>query len=131
MSDTIHQEVSFPATPETVYQALMCSEKHTSFTGAPATISSDVGGEFACHDGVISGRNIELEPGKRIVQAWRAAFWDEGVYSIVRYELTSDGDGGTKLVLDHAGYPEGMGEGLASGWQTRYWEPLEKFLSSN
>jgi hypothetical protein len=36
--------------------------------------------------GDISGRNVELVPGRRAVQAWRSNAWPEGVYSIVRFE---------------------------------------------
>ncbi len=129
MSESIHQEEKFNASPEKIYRMLMCSEEHGKFTGAPANISKDAGGEFSCHEGVISGRNIELIENKQIVQAWRAKFWDEGVYSIVKYELVADG-GGTRLILDHAGYPEGMGDGLASGWHERYWGPMRTYLAA-
>jgi activator of HSP90 ATPase len=129
MAAPIHHEVQFAATPETVYEALADSQRHAAFTGAPADISRDAGGMFSTHGGVITGRVIELARGKRIVQAWRVKGWEEGVYSIVRYELQARG-GGTMLILDHAGFPEGERDHLDSGWKTMYWEPLKKYLSS-
>jgi uncharacterized protein YndB with AHSA1/START domain len=126
----IHQEITLPAPPERIYDAYMDSKQHAAFTGGGAAeISKDAGGTFSCHGGVISGRNIELVPGKRIVQAWRVGNWPEGVYSIVKMELVADA-GGTKLVLDHAGFPEDQGKHLDQGWHTRYWQPLEKYLRS-
>lgn len=128
MSASIHQEVIFKASPERIYEALMNAEEHSEFTGGPAEISRDAGGEFSCHGGQIAGRNIELVPNKRIVQAWRVNQWDEGVYSVVKVELVAEGDA-TRLVLDHAGFPEAHGEHLDDGWHARYWKPLESYLA--
>ncbi len=75
---------------------------------------------------MISGRNIELVPNRRIVQAWRVRDWGDGVYSIARFEL--NGQEETQLVFDHTGFPEDQREHLASGWHTRYWEPLRNYL---
>ena len=129
MSDAIHQEIVFKASPERIYEALMNDQEHGAFTGAPAEISREAGGEFSCHGGQISGRNIELQPNKRIVQAWRAGNWGEGVYSVVKVELDG-GDGETRLTLDHTGVPDGTSEHLDGGWHKMYWEPLEKYLAS-
>ena len=67
-------------------------------------------------------------PDRRIVQAWRGGPWEDGVYSIVKFELEGD-TAGTKLVLDHAGFPEGQRDHLASGWDTNYWEPLRQHFA--
>jgi activator of HSP90 ATPase len=77
---------------------------------------------------MITGRNIELAPNRRIVQAWRPGNWPEGVYSIVKFELEGDGNSGTKVVLDHTGFPEDSHDHLAAGWGENYWEPLQRFL---
>ena len=95
---------------------------------APTQISREAGGAFALFGGHIVGRHIELVPNERIVQAWRVATWDPGVYSIAKFALVEQGSG-TKLVFDHGGFPKGQGEHLAAGWKANYWEPLEKFLA--
>ena len=87
----------------------------------------EAGGAFTLFGGYIVGRHIELVPNRRIVQAWHEESWPEGVYSIVRFELTEQGKG-TKLVFDHTGFPAGAGEHLAAGWKLNYWEPIGKFL---
>ena len=71
---------------------------------------------------------MELIPAKRIVQAWQAKDWGEGVYSIARFEL-SGGPGETQLSFDHTGFPEGDEDHLAAGWHTNYWEPMQKYLA--
>ncbi len=128
MSAPIHQEVTFDAKPERLYEALMNQDEHSAFTGGPAEISRDVGGAFSCHGGQIVGRNIELEPNKRIVQAWRVAAWPDGVYSIVRFELEPDGNR-TRLTFDQAGVPAEGRDAVDAGWKARYWEPLEGYLA--
>jgi activator of HSP90 ATPase len=96
--------------------------------GAPAEIDAQEGGSFYCFGGHIKGRNIELVPGKRVVQAWRSVKWREGVYSIVRFELSEEG-GSTKIVFDQAGFPEEAGPHLEGGWAKMYWEPLKAYLA--
>src|SRR5208282_641807 len=87
MSGDIHQELVFKASPKRVYQALTDSKRHAEFTGAPATIDNKAGGEFSVYGGGVGGRNIELVPDARIVQAWRAGDWPPGVYTLVKIEL--------------------------------------------
>ena len=128
MSTPIHQEVTFDAKPEQLYEALLDQTQHAAFTGGPADISRDVGGAFSCHGGQIVGRNIELDPNKRIVQAWRVAAWPEGVYSMVKFELEPD-DAGTRLTLDHTGVPADGRDAVADGWRARYWKPLADYLA--
>ena len=121
----IHQEVILPATATHVYQALVDTKKFAELTGAPAMGDGAEGSTFSVFGGHITGRNVELLPGKRVVQAWRAKTWPEGLYSIARFELQADGKG-TKVVFDHEGFPEDMKKHLADGWQANYWDNLKK-----
>jgi activator of HSP90 ATPase len=139
-AESIHQEVVFKSTRKRVYEALTDAKqfervvqlsdamKTSMPPGAPpAQISPEVGGAFSTFGGLIVGRNIELLRDERIVQAWRPAYWTPGVYSIVKFELADSGSG-TKLVLDHKGFPDGDGKSLLDGWSKNYWEPLAKYL---
>ncbi len=129
-STTIHQEVDFNVSPGRLYETLLDSKQFSEFASLlgefsanSARIDPSVGGAFSLFDGHITGRNIELVPNQRIVQAWRAANWPAGVYSVVKFELEKQGSG-THLVLDHTGFAGGLHDGLASGWQSHYWDPL-------
>jgi activator of HSP90 ATPase len=62
-------------------------------TGAPASGEPSEGASFSLFGGHITGRHVELVPGKRVVQAWRAKTWPEGLYSIVPFELQPEGSG--------------------------------------
>jgi activator of HSP90 ATPase len=124
----LHQEVDFKASPQRIYEVLLDSKQFAAFTGLPAVIDPSEGGAFTTFGGLIAGRNIELVPNQRIVQAWRPTHWDPGVYSIVKFEL-KPGPSGTMITLDHTGFPEGDFDGLDSGWPVRYWKPLATFLA--
>jgi activator of HSP90 ATPase len=124
---TIHQEVDLKASPQRVYEALLDAKQFSAFSGSPADIDGRVGGAFSVFAGHIVGRNVELVPNQRIVQAWRAVTWPEGVYSIARFELKSQGSG-THVVLEHTGFPEELREHLAEGWQSHYWTLLQKYF---
>jgi activator of HSP90 ATPase len=127
---SLHQEVVLNATPQRVYDILLDSKQFAAFSGMPAAIDPNVGGAFSMFGGMIGGRNVELIPGQRIVQAWRPSSWDPGVYSIVRFGLKPQGSG-TLVVLDHTGFPEGDFASLGQGWKLHYWDLLKKYLSSH
>jgi activator of HSP90 ATPase len=139
-SEAIHQEVTFKAGRQGIYDALTDAKQFDRVTHLgeamqsgmalpthPTAISREAGGPFTLFGGHIVGRQIELVPNERIVQAWRVVTWAPGIYSIARFELADQG-GGTKLVFDHTGFPAGQGQYLADGWRGNYWQPLEKFL---
>jgi activator of HSP90 ATPase len=139
--EAIHQEVVFKASRKRVYEALTDTEQFNKVTqlsaamhsgmppgATPTEISREVGGSFRLFGGHIVGRQVELVSNERIVQAWRVVTWDPGVYSIARFELKEQGSE-TRLVFDHAAFPDGKAEHLAAGWKTNYWEPLHKYLS--
>jgi activator of HSP90 ATPase len=139
-AESIHQEPVFKANRKRVYEALTDSkqfDKVIQLSGVmqtmhlgdrPAEISREVGGAFTLFGGYITGRQVELVPNERIVQAWRTGGWAPGVYSIAKFELVEQGSG-TKIVFDHTGFPKGEAKVLASGWNAHYWEPIEKLLA--
>jgi activator of HSP90 ATPase len=125
----IHQEIILNASPKRIYEILMDSKQHAEFTAnGDAEISKEAGGAFFCHGGNVAGRNIELIPDRRIVQAWRVKNWPEGIYSIVKFELEPHGHQ-TRLVLDHTAVPVEHRDHTDQGWHIRYWEPLKSYLS--
>ena len=126
-SITIHQEIEFNASPQQLYEALLGAKQFTEFSGRPAEINREVGGSFSLFKGHIIGRNLELVPNQRIVQAWRVVTWPEGAYSIARFDLKPQGSG-TRVIFDHIGFPEGLHDHLAQGWEENYWSLLKKYF---
>ena len=125
----LHQEVEIRTNPQRVYEALLDSAQFGAFTKMTAEVKAEAGAHFSLFGGLILGRNVELVTNQRIVQAWRPASWQAGLYSMVRFEL-SGGVNVTRIVLDHTGFPEGNFRHLNPGWYDRYWGPLQKYLES-
>jgi activator of HSP90 ATPase len=113
--------------PNSYMKRYLDSKQFTEFSGRPAEINREVGGAFSLFKGHIVGRNVELVPNERIVQAWRVVTWPEDAYSTVRFDLKSQGSG-THLVFDHMGFPEGLHDHLAAGWEENYWSLLKKYF---
>src|ERR1043165_687332 len=106
MCKTIKQTVRFKAAPRAVYDLLADSRKRTEVTGRKAAISRHVGGAFSTDNGRVTGVNVDLVPGKRLVQAWRRHDFPDGVYSMAAITLDALPTGGTELVLTHRGVPK-------------------------
>jgi len=127
---TIRQSVVLPGTPREVYDALMTTRGHRGFTGADARISPKVGGSFVAWGGYIHGKNLELVPGRTIVQTWvpSEATWPAGHESQVRFSLAPT-PRGTRVTFTHSRVPAEHVGHLSSGWKESYWTPLRKYLA--
>ena len=125
---SLHQEIPLQAGPQRIYNVLLDSKQFAAFSGSPAQIDPKAGGAFSMFGGLIEGRNLELVSNQRIVQGWRPASWESGIYSIVKFELKPQGSE-TTVVLDHSSFPIGNFDHLTEGWYSHYWEPLKKYFA--
>jgi activator of HSP90 ATPase len=124
----IKQKIILQALPDEVYDALLNPRKHSEFTRSKATGKAKVGAEFTAWDGYISGKNLELEKGKRIIQEWATTEWPEG-YPPSRLEfILKEVDGKTKLTMVHSNIPAEQEEQLKEGWIDYYWKPLKNYF---
>jgi activator of HSP90 ATPase len=125
---TIQQTVTFKASPTEVYETLMDSKRHAALSGERAEISRKVGGKFKAWGSHISGFNLALEPGKKIVQAWRATGWWPAHYSIAIFEIISVA-AGAKLKFTQIGIPPHRCSGHYRGWIEAYWTPMKEVFA--
>jgi activator of HSP90 ATPase len=130
----IHQEAVIKASPGRIFEYLTNGEIFSAATGMPADVSDRDGEPFSLFGGRVEGRQIELVPGERIVQAWRFGsahpdVWEPGVYSIVRFTLRPEADA-TRLVIDHTGIPPEWEEHIEAGYPTFYEAPLTKHFGA-
>jgi activator of HSP90 ATPase len=131
---SIHQEAIIDAAPAQVYAVLTDGERFAAATGQHARLNDRVGEEFTLFGGRVEGRQIELVPGERVVQAWRfggehPGTWDAGVYSIVRFTLMAEAEA-TKFVIDHDAIPSEWEEHIATGYPTFYHDPLVRYFAA-
>ena len=126
---TIRQKALLEAGPEEVYEAYVDPKRHEAFTGSKATGTGKVGGRFTAWDGYISGRYLELEKGRRIVQEWKTTEWPAGYPpSVVEITLRAKGSK-TELTMVHSKAPAEQAESYAEGWLEWYWRPMQRYFS--
>lgn len=124
VSDTI------PATPQQIYDAWLSSDGHAGMTGTKeASATATVGTKFTVWDGYITGRNLELEPDKRIMQSWRTTkFTEQDPDSKIEVTLANV-RGGTRVTIKHTDVPDGHTSYRDGGWQRSYFEPMKVYFS--
>ncbi|MEX2161781.1 MAG: SRPBCC domain-containing protein [Anaerolineales bacterium] len=127
MSRDFEVSITLPASPQEVYDAWLDSKGHSKMTGAKAKVSNKVGGTFEAWDGYIRGKNLILEPGKRIVQAWRTVeFSDDEEDSQIDITFAPAAKS-TRLTLRHTRLPA-HGEQYRQGWVDNYFDPMKAYF---
>ena len=117
-----------PASPPAIYRAWLNSQTHTKMTGSPAQASPEVSAEFSAWDGYIHGRNLELDPPRRILQAWRTIEFAENDPDSLLEVLLQPVEGGTQVVLRHSNLPA-HGDQYREGWVENYFTPMKAYFS--
>ncbi len=112
------------ASPEEVYRALTTPATIYLWTGEEAEMSAEAGSEFSLWEGSISGKNLEFEEGKKIVQQWY--FGDQEEKSIVTIKLHPH-KSGTSVELRHTNIPDDDYQDITEGWDYAYFGALAEF----
>ena len=127
-TETIELWEIFPASPREIYEAWL-SSAHGKMVGSTATVDPRVGGAFTAWDGYIRGTTLELEPYRRIVQAWRTTEFSAPSPDSRLELLLEQVEGGTKLKIRHSEIPEGMSASLEQGWIDHYFRPMKEYFT--
>lgn len=128
MAKTVTIVTLLPVRPEILYRVWMNSRQHSDFTGSPAVIDARAGGEFAAMNGYISGRNLVLEPGHRILQTWRTTDFPADAPDSELELLMEATTGGTLLTLIHRNLPSNQLDDYRLGWEEQYLQPLKDYI---
>jgi len=115
------------ATPEDVYRALTTEITIRLWTGDIVEIDPREGGEFSLWDGAISGKFLELDPFKKIVQQW---YFGEEEASIVTIKL-HEHKKGTSFELQHSNIPDEAFDDIVEGWNDTYMASLIDFYKED
>ena len=126
----IKKHYHIKATAQDIFTALTNPLTIEVWSGASAVMQPIAGTEFSLWDGDITGINLEIEPGKKIVQEWY--FEDEeGVpadeKSIVTIKLFDEGTS-TDVELLHINIPDEAFENIVDGWDKYYFKPLKELV---
>jgi activator of HSP90 ATPase len=118
-----------PASPEEIYKAWMSGKGHSAMTGSAAAVAARVGGKFTTWDGYISGKTLELDPGRRIVQSWRTTDFAAGAPDSRLEVILAPTRGGTRVTLKQSDLPAGSPAEYKKGWLDFYFKPMKEYFS--
>jgi activator of HSP90 ATPase len=113
-----------PASPEDIYLALTNPLTIQLWTGEEAIMSTEPESEFSLWEGSITGKNIEFETSKKIIQEWY--FGEQEEKSIVTIKLHPH-DQGTSVELRQTNIPDEAYEDIIEGWNESYFGALSDF----
>ncbi len=130
MAESFKISITLPATPKQLYKAWLSGKEHTAFTGESANVEPKVEGHFTAFGDYIKGKNIELVPNEKIVQAWRTTEFPEGSEDSILELTLKEVKGGTRLSLAHSNIPNRQGESYKDGWKKFYFKPMKQYFSS-
>jgi activator of HSP90 ATPase len=124
---------ALPATPQAVYDAWLESAAHGAMTGGAAKRRSQDRQArrppLQRLGGCITGKTLELIPGKRIVQSWRTSqFAAKDPDSTITIELTPTKTG-MQLTLIHSGVPDGQTNYESGSSQDYYFAPMKAYFA--
>ena len=128
MEESMKLTADFPVSAQRLYSAWLDSKEHGAFTNSPAKINPKLGESFTAWDGYISGKNLELEPGRRILQSWRTTEFPEGSLDSKLEVLLEPIEGGTRLTLLHTDIPQGQSDEYKQGWEEYYFKPMQEYF---
>jgi len=116
------------ATPQVIYRAWFDSLQHAAFTSSTAKIDGNIGSKFSLRDGQITGRNMALEFGRRLLQSWRNAEFPKTAPDSRLEVLFESVGAGTRMTVMHAELPEGMADPLRAFWTDAYFGPMTDYF---
>lgn len=122
---TIKQSYVINAPLEKVWEALVDPQVIDDWGGGPAEMDDKVGTEFKLWGGDIWGKNLEVEPNKKLVQEWYGGDWNES--SKMTFILKSEGN---KTIVDlfQENVPDSEEKVIADGWKKFYMGPMKEML---
>ncbi len=113
------------ATPTEVYAAITNPLSLELWTGEEAVMTNTEGDEFSLFGGDITGRNLQFEPDRKLIQEWY--FGDQKEPSVVTITLIPD-KYFTKAELLHTNIPDEAFDDINQGWDETYFGSLKEFF---
>jgi len=125
---TIKQTILFNASAADIYDYIINPRKFNIITGGKASNTGKIGAKFFCYDEYIFGTNVELVPGKKIVQKWACADFPDKQFSDVKIELKVKGPKQTELILTQENVPDELFDDLTILWNEFYFDPIKDHI---
>ena len=123
---TFEKKFKVHAEAEVIYAALTHPLTIELWSGYPAIMNDQPDTEFSLWEGDITGINLEMERGKKIVQEW--FFGEQEERSIVTI-LISQEKQVSQVTVKHTNIPDDAYENIKEGWEKYYMGAVQKFFS--
>lgn len=130
MPAAIEQEAVFPGVSAAeLFSIYMTPEKHGAAIQSDASISAEPGSAFSAFgENGLRGRMLHVDPGRTIIQTWRANVWDPSDPDSILILSFIDQPKGGAIRLVHANVPEQHRDHIAQGWDRMYWQRWRSHL---
>jgi len=130
MLTKIEQTINFSVPASEIYLAYMDENLHSVITNSEAIINAKKGGRMSAYDGYISGKFLELEKDKLIIQTWKAEEEKWGNQDFSSLTLIFEGDNNSCSVkMIHEGFPIELKKYFEDGWNEHYWNLFTDFFN--
>ena len=113
------------ASPADIYNALTNPVMIETWTGESVEMNTEPGSEFSLWDGAITGKNIEFEKNKKIIQHW---YFGEELESVVTIKLHPEKEG-TNLEVHQTNIPDEAYDNIIEGWDEDYIGNLKELFT--
>lgn len=129
MSYDLKLEYRLSGKPSRVMQLLTDADLIRKWCGSDAIVEAKVGGKFEMFDGWVFGEVKQITEDE-LAYTWKTTDWDEATTpSLVHYRLKADGQGGTRLTLEHTNLPtEDEMNSHKTGWSDYFFDPMEDYM---
>jgi uncharacterized protein YndB with AHSA1/START domain len=128
MPHTVSLAVDLPASPARLYAMYLNPKIHAAFTGAPVKIAACAGSVFEAFSGALTGKILQVVPGRLIVQSWRSSeFGKRDLDSTLILAFSAIGRAG-RIELTHVNVAERDFSGVSEGWAKYYFVPWRAYL---
>jgi len=114
----------FVCSTNDLYECFVHPGRVRAYAGDSAQVSSEKGGKSVLFGGSVLTENVEMIPGKKIVQKWRFKEWPESYYSTVTLDFETK-ENKTILNVHHEGVPDSDRERTEQGWSANYFARIK------
>jgi len=114
------------AEPEDIYNALTNPFAIELWSGYPAVLKLEKDSEFSLWEGDITGKILEFEKDKKLVQEW--FFGENEESSVATINIFAKKSNKTYVVLTHTNIPDQDYDNIVEGWTDFYLGAIKKFF---
>jgi uncharacterized protein YndB with AHSA1/START domain len=129
--DPIELSVETPAEAELAWQAITDPDRIAEwFTDASPLGRPGDPYRLDFGDSVVEGSVVSVDPGRSFAHTWRWEGGEDDVETLVTWTVTALPVGGSRIDLEHGGWPETTADDTARDDHRGYWEAYLEDLAA-